>query len=324
MQSIQEVILWSRGFRRRSGVSYASACLLVGLAIGVRLLLGDVLPRAPYVTIFAAVIIATYIGGLGPGLLAVVLGGLGAWYFLLPPAYSFEFEDRDGPVSLLIYLCVAGFQCLVINWLIGIAEQNASLADRNDLLLRELQHRVKNHLQLVSALLNLQAARADGDAREALLDARRRLDVIASLYANASDVTEEVDVAEHLQRLCKAVQQGFGHGECEVSVSAPPDAPTWSMDRIMPLSLIVNELLTNAFRHGLAQGPGRIEVTLRGADGRFELSVSDDGGRLPADFDLASSGGFGLSIARRLAAEIGGDVRLLSDTHPRFVLTFPA
>lgn len=317
-------MLWSRGFRRRSGLSYTLACLLVGLAIGVRLLLGEALPGAPFITIFPAVILATHFGGLWPGVLAVALGGVGAWYFLLPPVYSFAFESTAEPVSLLIYLGVAGFQCLVINWLISIAEQNASLADRNDLLLRELRHRVKNHLQLVSALLNLQAARAGGDVREALLDARRRLDVITSLYANTSDPTAEVDVAEHLQTLCKTAQEGFGQGNCEVSVSAPPQALIWSMDRIMPLSLVVNELLTNAFRHGLAQGRGRIEVMLRGANGRFELSVADDGGRLPADFDLAGTGGLGLAIARRLAAEMDGDLGVVRDSRPRFVLTFPA
>jgi len=323
-RSIQELILWSRAFRRRFAVAYAASCALIVIAIGVRLLLEDALSGVPYVTIFPAVIIATFLGGLGPGLLAAMLGGAGAWYFLLPRTYSFAFEAGAQPVSLLIYLGVAVFQCLLINWLIRVAEQNAALASRNDLLLRELQHRVKNHLQIVSALLSLQAARAEPSARAALLEARRRLDVISSLYANASDPTEKVDVAEHLQRICAAAQQSFGHVDCDVSVTVPPNSPTWSMHRVMPLSLIANELLTNAFRHGLAQGPGHIEVALRLVDGVLELSVSDDGGRLPADFDLGTQAGFGLSIVQRLASELDGQVRVLSDGQSRFIVTAPA
>ena len=61
-----------------------------------------------------------------------------------------------------------------------------------------------------------------------------------------------------------------------------------------------------------------------GADGHLELSVWDEGGRLPADFDLATGGGFGLSIVRGLAAELGGEARVSRDTPPRFVVTFPA
>jgi K+-sensing histidine kinase KdpD len=129
VQSIQEFMLWSRGFRRRSAATYAVSCLLIGMAIGVRLLFGEALPGVPYITIFPAVIVATYLGGLGPGLLATVLGGVGAWYFLLPTPYSFALAKDASPLSLVVYLCVAGFQCLLINWLIGIAEQNARLGE---------------------------------------------------------------------------------------------------------------------------------------------------------------------------------------------------
>jgi two-component sensor histidine kinase len=96
------------------------------------------------------------------------------------------------------------------------------------------------------------------------------------------------------------------------------------MDQTMLVSLIASELMTNAFRHGLAQGAGTIAVSLRRLDRAFELCVSDTGGRLSPDFDLAEHAGLGLSIVNRLATEIGGSVHLQDGERTGFVVTFPA
>lgn len=305
-------------------LGYVLSCLIIGVALGIRLLLGDALQGVPYITIFPAVIIATFLGGLGPGLLAMALGGIGAWFLLLPQPYPWVFSLDERMAQLLAYVLVASFDCLLIDWLIKTAEHDATLARRNELLMRELQHRVKNHVQLVSSLLNVQAARSDPVAREALQDASRRLHAVASLYQNTYVPSEDVDVAQHLQRLCQAAQQSFVHPECRITLSVPVNATSWGMEKIMPVSLIANELITNAYRHGLAQGPGTIAVSLRHLNGEFELCVSDTGHRLPHDFDLAKHAGLGLSIVDRLASEIGGTVRLLDGEHAGFVVTFPA
>lgn len=309
-----ELILWTRRLRSIPPLAYAVSCALIAVAVGVRLLLGEALEGVPFITIFPAVIIATFLGGLGPGVLALVLGGACAWLFLLP---------ARAVAPLLVYVPVAGFDCLLIDWLIKGAEHNAALASRNELLMSELRHRVKNHVQLVSSLLNIQAGRADDDARQALLDASRRVRAIASLYRDIYVPSEGVAVAQHLQHLCQAAEQSFDLANCKVSVSVPSEPIAWDMDRIMVVSLIANELMTNAFRHGLAQGPGEIAVSLRRLNGEFELCVSDTGARLPPDFDLARHAGLGLSIVDRLASEIGGSVRCLSGESARFVVTFP-
>ena len=318
----QELVLWNRRLRSRLPLAYAASCALIGVAIGTRLLLGGALEGVPFITIFPAVIIATFLGGLGPGLLAMVLGGAGAWFLLFPePAPSALGGDyRVAP--LLVYVLVAGFDCLLIDWLIKGAEQNAALASRNELLMRELQHRVKNHVQLVSSLLNIQASQAGIGAREALLDASRRVHVVASLYRDLYVPSDQVGVAEHLRHLCRAAEEGFAHAK--ITVSVPSDPIAWSMDKVMLVSLIASELMTNAFRHGLAQGTGTIAVSLRRLDDAFELSVSDTGGRLPPDFDLAMHAGLGLSIVKRLASEIGGSVRRLDREGAGFAVTFPA
>ena len=82
-----------------------------------------------------------------------------------------------------------------------------------------------------------------------------------------------MEARQHLQHLCKTAEQGFA--EANITLSVPSDPVFWSMDKTMLVSLILNEFLTNAFRHGLAQGRGTIEVALRRLNGEFELYVSD-------------------------------------------------
>jgi len=320
----QELVLWPRRLRSIPLLAYAVSCALIGIGVAVRFVLGEALAGAPFFPIFPAVVIATFLGGLGPGLLAMVLGGACAWFFLFPELDSSAggMDPRLAPIAA--YVLLAGFVCLLIDWLIKSAEQNAALADRNELLMRELQHRVRNHVQLVSSLLNVQAARADAGARQALLDASRRIQAVASLYRDAYKPGEQVDVAQHLRHLCQAAEQSFATGDCKMTVSVPSEPLPCSLERIMPVSLIANELLTNAFRHGLAQGPGTIAVSLRRLNGELELCVSDTGERLSPDFDLGKHAGLGLSIVDRLATEIGGRVRLLHEGHAGFAVTFPA
>ena len=320
----RNLISWNRGLRSIPLLPYAISAVAIGIAIGIRLSLGEGLVGVPFITIFPAVIIATLLGGLGPGVLAMVLGGLGAWFLLLPQAEPSSSGGDPRLLPLAVYVLVAGFDCLLIDWLIKSAERNAELAGRNELLMSELQHRVKNHIQVVSSLLNLQASRADAGAREALVDASRRVQTVASLYHALYVPGEHVDVARHLKHVCQTAEQGFAEAGCKVAVSVPTDAIAWSMDKTMLVSLIANELITNAFRHGLAQGSGTIAVSLRRLDGEFELCVADTGGRLPPDFDVAAHAGLGLSIVERLASEIGGIVRVLDGKPPAFTVTFPA
>jgi two-component system, sensor histidine kinase PdtaS len=320
----REVVLWNRRLRSVPLLPYAVSCGLVGIAIGMRLLLGEALTGVPFITIFPAVVIATFLGGLGPGLLATVLGGACAWFFLFPQIDPAVAGSDPGLAPLVAYALVAGFDCVLIDWLIRGAEHNAALVGRNELLMRELQHRVKNHVQLVSSLLKVQAGRADASARQALLEASRRVQIVASLYRDTYVPDEQVDVARHLQHLCHAAEQSFAATSCKITLTIPPAPIVWSVDRVMPVSLIANELITNAFRHGLAQGPGTITVSLRRLDGNFELCVSDTGGRLPGDFDVAKHAGLGLSIVDGLAREIGGSVRLVDSAHAGFAVTFPA
>lgn len=210
-----------------------------------------------------------------------------------------------------------------------LQQRNAKLnqlIDDKEMLVREMNHRIKNSLQLVSSMVGLQLGNvSDPAARSSLVTAQARVATIAKvherLYAGAR--LDRVDVALFLSELCRDLAQTLGvndHGGAvvvsSVDVSLPPD-------KAIPLGLITTELVTNAVKHGHNDGPSRTEVTLSptGSADELCLSISDNGPGLPADVE--SHTGLGLRVIRALAAQLGGELefeRLPSGT--RFFVRF--
>ena len=315
LDAVQGLLTRRPAWRGSPGPAYGTAVALVAAAIGIRLLAGASFPGVPFINFFPVVVVATFVGGRGPGLAAAVLGAAGTWFFLL---------NGDGSpstvASLAVYGLVAAFLVLIIDWLIRSAEQNAALAERNALLLRELHHRVKNHLQVIGALLDLQARRAEPAVRDALREARKRLDVVTTAYAVRYEPGARIDVATPLGELCEEANQAHAASGCRIDLAVAPGVALLSMDDLLPLSLIVHELLANALNHGLAGGAGRVEVSARRIAGGLEVAVADDGGRLPAGFDVEAHAGLGLTIAFRLCQQIGARLSARCDGGTRFAV----
>ena len=224
-------------------------------------------------------------------------------------------------VGLVLYFCISGLFALLIDTLIKIAEQNAALARTTESLLLELQHRVKNHIQIVGSLLNLQARRADPAIGAALTDAARRINTLSAAYAHLYRSDLKVDFAQHLRDIADAaVSAARGHRAVEVQ----SENVSWGMDHVMPVSLIASELIDNALRHGLGDGQGRVEVSLQRSGQGYALRVADTGGRLPPRFDPSRSTGLGLQLVNAMARRVQGVLRAEGGQETAFVLEFAA
>jgi two-component sensor histidine kinase len=198
--------------------------------------------------------------------------------------------------------------------------------DRQQVLLKEISHRVKNSLQIVSAMLHLQANTVDDDAVKAhLAEASGRVSAIGRAYERLSydaDV-ENIDLGPYLQAVCADAMSGGPH--CKLQFSAAPGIEL-DPDRAISLALIVNELVTNAVKHGLSgRGDGQISVRLdRHDDDTARISVRDDGVGLPAGFDLNESRGLGTRIVAGLAKQLEAAVSHRGDGGgTEFVLMVP-
>lgn len=186
------------------------------------------------------------------------------------------------------------------------SELEVTLA-RNEVLYKELQHRVKNNLQLVSSLLSLHGRSVtDPLAREKLEDVGTQVKAIASTYDILHQLAgaESVDFSEVLPLLCHSIA-GAGGELVSVQVEAPEPAPV-AADKAVALSLVVNELVTNSIKHGKQDGAVSITVSAHCSSGEMVLRISDNGPGFPPGFDHDHSGGFGMRMIRSVLVQAEG------------------
>lgn len=190
-------------------------------------------------------------------------------------------------------------------------ELRQSLA-RNELLLKEVHHRVKNNLQLVSSLLSIYSRRAtDPGARAGFAEVQGQVQAIASAYELITQMesADEIDLSEVVPRLCRDIGRAAGP-HVRLNVEAPVPCPIRA-EAAVAVALATNELVTNAFKHHRADGDRGIDISCRREDGRALLTIADDGPGFPEDFDLERDGGFGIRMVCGVVAQAGGSVRLL-------------
>jgi two-component sensor histidine kinase len=195
--------------------------------------------------------------------------------------------------------------------------QNAALGEK-EALLKEVHHRVKNNLQLITSLLNLQAARvADPAVAELFADSRNRVRAMALVHENLyrAGNLSRIPMDRHIRSLCTHLNGAYGALAQNVRLEVNVDDLHLEMDRAVPCGLIVNELVSNALKHAFPAGrAGNISVALRpDGPGRTLLAVSDDGVGLPAELDITRSDSLGLRLVGDLAEQLHGSVRMARD-----------
>jgi two-component sensor histidine kinase len=193
-----------------------------------------------------------------------------------------------------------------------------------DMLLRELNHRVMNSLQTISALFSLQArSLRDPDARAKFNDAVSRINSIAVAYRriHTSGGVETIEFSEFLRELCADIGRSLMPEEHACRVTS--DSILLGSQQASSLALIVNELVTNAVKHGDKNSP--IEVTFAQTADGHRLSVRN-AGVLPPDYDSAGNSGFGMRMVNMLAEQLGGRLEVSSAAgHTEFtVILAPA
>lgn len=211
-----------------------------------------------------------------------------------------------------------------LRWSRTVADISSSLAAR-DLALKELQHRVKNNLQLISSMLSMQAGKhLPDEAKAVIVDSELRVRSIALVHQllHGSEDDAHVDLGEAVRTLAHAVAAGLDIA-AHVEVTAPS---IWlPIDRVITCSLLLNELITNAIKHGRSpDGRCRIHVALTAAGEQLELRCRDEGPGLPREPAAPRHAALGMSIVDGLVRQLRGVLRIdRGGPGACFVVTIP-
>ncbi len=207
----------------------------------------------------------------------------------------------------------------------AMAALRASVSEK-ETMIKEIHHRVKNNLQIVSSLLQMQVSKVgDPTLAHHLRESVGRIQSMAMVHQSLyqEEVLDRVDVGAYARRLVDALRATIAP---RARVLVETDRTEVGIDVAIPLGLILNELLTNALKYGLPDPPALdvpwdVSVKLESDAGGFAVSVADRGPGLPSLATLEQTSTLGLRLVRALAAQIGAGVRYERDVGARFVVT---
>lgn len=194
------------------------------------------------------------------------------------------------------------------------------------MLLREIHHRVKNNMQIILSLMNLQKQYIVSDeAEEILQDAQDRVKAMSTIHENlfqSHDLTT-INFTEYINSLVNGIF--FSHNIMKEQIKPVIKIKDirLNIETAIPCGLIINELVSNSIKHAFPNGKtGTVYISLQSKDEVYKLSVKDDGIGLPEDLDLKKTASLGLQLVNNLIKQIDGDIQIIRNQGTEFDITF--
>jgi two-component sensor histidine kinase len=197
--------------------------------------------------------------------------------------------------------------------------------EEKEVLFREVHHRVKNNLQIVSSLITLQNRHMPPDSRHHLEECLRRIQSMAGLHEKfyQGQQAETINLVEYLSEMSQTIIESFGLGQ-RVKAEAQGQPVEVDLEMGTPLALLAAEVISNACKHGFpGDRHGRIEVDVAEQGGKLHLTISDDGIGLPSDAPQKGNAGMGQRLIANFVQRLEGTSSFTSADGTRFEMTCP-
>ncbi|HYG50195.1 MAG TPA: histidine kinase dimerization/phosphoacceptor domain -containing protein, partial [Flavobacteriales bacterium] len=192
-------------------------------------------------------------------------------------------------------------------------------------LLREIHHRVKNNLQIINSLLNMQMNRNDGKTtREVIKLSQDRIHAMSMIHERlykSSDL-ENISVEEYLSGMCEYYRMSYDFETRNIKVNCRVNTPNIHIDRLIPLGLIVNELLINSVKYAFDQAGGVVDISCTHAQDLIIFTVTDNGKGLPADYEKKMKNSLGIQLVQGLSKQLKARLEIVNNPGASFKLEF--
>jgi two-component sensor histidine kinase/sensor domain CHASE-containing protein len=197
---------------------------------------------------------------------------------------------------------------------------------RKDILLKEIHHRVKNNLQIISSLLRLQSRKfTDKDTIEAFRKSQNRAKSMAIAHEKLyqSQDLENIELEAYIKTLTKYLLNNYGCKQEDIKIDIKIKNVTQGIDMAIPLGLIITEIVSNTLKHAFKSNKGQIQIELLPEnDGFYLLVIRDNGIGFPEDIDFTNTDSLGMRLVVSLVEQIEGKIELRRDNGTEFRITF--
>jgi two-component sensor histidine kinase len=202
-----------------------------------------------------------------------------------------------------------------------VTEKEELLQERN-ILAAELQHRVRNNLQLVYGMLLRQIESDDNNSKEGMRSIARRVMSLAAIYDHllGHGLVQTMDFGAYLKTLCASLRDFQEKGQFDITLICEAEPMVLELDLVTSLGIIVTEIASNAYIHAFPTGPGTIKITLLQKDNKGILTIADDG---IGFVEKKTSKRYGVGLVKRLMEQAKGEAVLKSDAGTIWTLVFP-
>ncbi len=194
-----------------------------------------------------------------------------------------------------------------------------------EVLLKEIHHRVKNNLQIISSLLSLQSVHIkDGKMLEIFRDSQSRVRTMALVHQKLyqSDDLSGIHFREYAAELLRDLFRSYGVMANNMQYTIDSDETFLDIDTMVPVGLIISELISNAIKHAFpGRGQGNVFVGFRSGENGTVLTVADDGVGLPEGLDIRNAESLGLKLVMTLVEQLEGDLHLANSNGTRVTMT---
>ncbi|MCE5215269.1 MAG: PAS domain S-box protein [Methanobacterium sp.] len=195
-----------------------------------------------------------------------------------------------------------------------------------EMLLKEIHHRVKNNLFIISSLLELQSHYIqDKHSRNIFKESQNRAKSMALIHERLYQSTDlkNIDFGDYIQILSNEIFSTYADDSGNITLDVDVEDIKLDLNTAIPLGLIVNELITNSLKHAFPTGEiGIVKVGFHPEDDKYVFTVEDDGVGFPEDIDFQNTDSLGLQLVNSLTAQIDGEIELIRAGGTRFKITF--